>query len=162
MDKKVLALLGAGALIVLLGSYFLFFAGKSTTQNNSPTITEQTIPTISADEIGLALKPGSDGRRVVMTVTKTDDIDSLDYELSYTAKGNIPRGAIGHVDVKKGQTVTQDIYLGTCSDVCHPDSDVTNIKVVVKVNKSDGKVFQAEAKTETETSPLIFSHFGIW
>lgn len=148
MDRKVLALLGGGALVVLLGGYFLFFAGKSSDQATTPTIQEQNIPTISADEIGLALKPGRDGQRVIMEVTKTDDIESLDYELSYTAKGNLPRGAIGHVDVKQGQKVTQEIYLGTCSDVCHPDSEVSNIKIVVRVNKADGKVYQAQASTE--------------
>lgn len=147
MDRKKLALIGGGALIVLLGSYFLFFAGKSSNQNTTPAVVEQTIPTISAEEIGLSLKPGSDGHRVIMAVTKTSDISSLDYELSYTTKGNIPRGAIGHIDVKNGEKVSQEIYLGTCSDVCHPDSDVTNIKVVVKVNKTDGKVFQAQAST---------------
>lgn len=147
MNKKLLPILGAAALLVLVAGYFLFFAGKSSNEGG-PTVSEQNIPTISAESIGLSLKPGSDGHRVIMTVTKTDDIDSLDYELSYTAKGDLPRGAIGHVDVKKGQTVNQDIYLGTCSDVCHPDSDVTNIKIVVKVNKSDGKVYQAEATTE--------------
>lgn len=147
MDKKIITALGVGALLILAGSYFLFFANKSSNQPN-PTVVEQNIPTISAESIGLSLKPGSDGKRVIMTVTKTDDIDSLDYELSYTSKGDIPRGVLGHVDVKKGQTATADIYLGTCSSVCHPDSEVKNIKIVVKVNKSGGRVFQAEAKTE--------------
>ena len=137
----------AAILIVLLGGYFLFFANKSSNET-TPTIAEQNIPNISADSMGLSLKPGSDGHRVIMTVTKTDDIDSLDYELSYTSKGDIPRGVLGHVDVKKGQKATADIYLGTCSNVCHPDSDVKNIKLVVKVNKTGGKVFQAETKTE--------------
>lgn len=146
MNRKYLIIAGA-VLLVLLGGYFLFFANKSS-EENTPTISEQNIPTISAESIGLTLKPGSDGKRAIMTVTKTDNIDSLDYELSYTSKGDIPRGVLGHVDVKKGQTATADIYLGTCSNVCHPDTDVKNIKIIVKVNKSDGKVFQAEAKTE--------------
>lgn len=146
MNKKYLIVAGA-VVLVLLGGYFLFFANKSSNEN-APTVAEQNIPTISAESIGLTLKPGSDGKRVIMTVTKTNDIDSLDYELSYTSKGDIPRGVLGHVDVKKGQTATADIYLGTCSNVCHPDTDVKNIKIIVKVNKSDGKVFQAEAKTE--------------
>ncbi len=145
MNKKYL--IAGAVLLVLVGSYFLFFANKSSNQT-TPTIAEQNIPTISADSIGLTLKPGSDGKRVIMTVTKTDDINSLDYELSYTSKGDIPRGVIGHVDIKKGQTATADIYLGTCSNVCHPDSDIKNIKLVVKVNKSDGKVYQAETTTE--------------
>lgn len=146
MNKKYL-IAGAVVFVVLLGTYFLFFAGKSSNEAN-PSISEQNIPSISAESIGLSLKPGSDEHRVIMTVTKTDDIDSLDYELTYTSKGDIPRGAIGHVDVKKGQTATADIYLGTCSALCHPDSEVKNIKIVVKVNKSGGKVYQSEATTE--------------
>lgn len=147
MNKKYLIIGGIAVVIILLGGYFLFFAGKSSNQNTTSPIVEQTIPTISADSIGLTLKPGSDKQRVVMSVTKVDGINSLDYELSYTAKGNIPRGILGHVDIKDNQPATASIYLGTCSDVCHPDSDVSNIKIVVKVNKSDGKVYQAQAST---------------
>lgn len=146
MNKNLL--IGIGVLLVLLlGGYFVL-ANKNNSQNTNPQLQEQTIPTIKAEDIGLTLTPGADGHRVVIKVTKTDDIDSLDYELSYTAKGNIPRGAIGHIDVTKGSVAKADPYLGTCSDVCHPDSDVSNIKIVVKVNKSSGKVFQATATTQ--------------
>ncbi|HKC14616.1 MAG TPA: hypothetical protein VKC89_01470 [Patescibacteria group bacterium] len=144
MNKKLI--IGGLAAIILLVGGLVLFTNKSTPQTTS-TVQEQSVPTISADEIGLTLKPGSDGHRVVMAVAKTDGISSLDYELSYTAKGNLPRGAIGHIDVKSGKSVSQEIYLGTCSDVCHPDSDVTNIKLILKVTKTDGKVYQAEAKT---------------
>lgn len=147
MDKKRLIIAGVTVLILLVGGYLLLFAGKSSNQATTTPIVEQTIPTISADSIGLTLKPGSDSHRVIMTVAKTSDITSLDYELSYNAKGNIPRGVLGHVDVKSDQPATAEIYLGTCSDVCHPDSDITDIKIVVKVTKSDGKVYQAIATT---------------
>lgn len=148
MDRKRLIIAGTILIILLVGGYFLFFANKSSNQSTTPSIVEQTIPTISADSIGLTLKPGSDKQRVVMSVVKVDGINSLDYQLSYTAKGNIPRGILGTgINVKSGQPVIQDIFLGTCSDVCHPDSDVSNIKIVVKVNKSDGKIYQAEATT---------------
>ncbi len=146
MNKRILIILG-GLVILLAGGYFLFFANNTNKQATTPQIQEENIPTISAEEIGLTLKPGSDGHRVVMQVAKTDDINSLDYELSYTAKGNIPRGVIGHVDVKTGEKVSREIYLGTCSDVCHPDSEVSNIKLIVKVNKSDGKVYQTQTTT---------------
>lgn len=138
-------LIGGGILIVLLIGGLVLFTNKSTPATTS-TIQEQSVPEISADEIGLTLKPGSDKQRVVMSVSKTSDISSLDYELSYTAKGDLPRGAIGQLDVKSGKK-TAEIYLGTCSDVCHPDLDVTNIKLIVKVTKTDGKVYQAEATT---------------
>lgn len=147
MNRKTLLITGAAVLVVLIAGYFVFFAGKSSNQSATPAIVEQTIPTISADSIGLTLKPGSDSHRVVMTVSKTDDLNSLDYELTYTSKGNIPRGVLGQVSIKSGQQAVSDIYLGTCSNVCHPDSDVTDIKIIVKVTKSDGKVYQAEATT---------------
>jgi len=38
-----------------------------------------------------------------MKISKTDDISSLDYQLSYNAEVSgekVPRGTIGHVDVK--------------------------------------------------------------
>lgn len=147
MKNNKLIFLGGAIVIFLLVGGLVILSNKSTSKTTTPTIQEQSVPSISADEIGLTLKPGSDGHRVIMSVTKTSDITSLDYELSYTAKGNLPRGAIGHVDVKAGQAVSQEIYLGTCSDVCHPDSDVTDIKIIVKVTKSNGKIYQAEAKT---------------
>ena len=147
MNRKFILIGGIIVVILLVGGLVLF-ANKNNSQPTTTTsVQQESIPTISADSIGLTLRPGSDNQRVIMTISKTSDIESIDYELSYTAKGNIPRGAIGHLDVKKGQTATKELYLGTCSDVCHPDSDVTDIKVIVKVNKSDGKVYQAEAST---------------
>lgn len=146
MNRKYLVAIGVGIVVLLVGGYYLFFAGKSSTQNSS-SIVEQTVPTIPAAEIGLTLKPSSDGHKVIVTVGKTDDIASLDYELTYTSRGNIPRGVLGQLDFKRGQIATKEIYLGTCSNVCHPDSEVSDIKIVVKVGKTDGKVFQAQATT---------------
>lgn len=147
VKNNKLLLIGGVVLIVLLVGGLVLFSNKSATSSTAPTATQESVPTISADSIGLTLKPGSDSHRVVMDVSKTSDIQALDYELSYIAKGNIPRGALGHIDVKSGQKVHQEMYLGTCSDVCHPDSGVTGIKIIVKVTKTDGKIYQSEAST---------------
>ena len=69
----------------------------------------------------------------------------IDYELSYMSKGDIPRGAIGNIAIKQpGKLVKQEIPLGTCSDVCHYDQDVSNIKLILKVTKTDGTTSQVE------------------
>lgn len=147
MNRKLLIGIVAALVVVAAGGYFIF--GRSNSQTTTSGIQEQTIPTISASEIGLTLTPSADKHKIVIEVDNTKDISSIDYELSYLSKGDIPRGALGHVDVKTpGQSIKTDAYLGTCSDVCHPDSEVHNIKVIVKVNKTDGKVYQAEATTE--------------
>ena len=148
-DKKVLGLIG-GVLIFLLGGYFLFFANKTSTKTPATQeFQQQEIPTISAEELGLSLTAGADKKRVIIEITKTSDLKFLDYELSYTSKGNIPRGAIGQIEIKNpGKPIKQEIPLGTCSDVCHYDEGVSDIKLILKVTKDNGKVFQAEKRLE--------------
>jgi len=150
VNKKILIPLVAVIVLVLIGGgVYLFNARRSSSNPTDIQPTIEVIPTIIPSEIGLSLKASADGKRVIMTITNTKDLTGVDYELSYTAKGNIPRGAIGHVDIKEpGQSVNQEIVLGTCSDVCHYDQDVKSVKLVVKVTKTDGKVFQAEEKLD--------------
>jgi hypothetical protein len=92
-------------------------------------------------------------QRGTMTITKTSDISSVDYQLTYTAivTGEpVARGTIGHVDVKnKGQEISQAMVFGTCSDVCHYDAGITDVKLIVKVTKTDGKIYQAELSVPT-------------
>jgi hypothetical protein len=136
--------------IILVGASVYLLATRKATPtptNIEPTI--EVIPTLTPGEIGLTLKAGPGGRTVVMTVTKTKDLTGIDYELSYEAKGGLPRGAIGRADIKTpGEVVTQEIVLGTCSDVCHYDEGVTSVNLVVKVTKADGKVYQVEQKLD--------------
>ena len=149
-NKKILTpLIAVVVVILILGGVYLLKAKKSVTAPTEIQPTIEVIPTIAPKDIGLSLKAGADGKRVIMAISNTKDITGIDYELSYTAQGNIPRGAIGHVDIKvPGQTVSQEIVLGTCSDVCHYDLGVTSVKLVVKVTKADGKVYQTEEKLD--------------
>ena len=145
MDKKVLRILAA-VLVILLGGYFLLFANKTSTKTPATQeFQQQEIPTISAEELGLTLTSGFANKTVILTVTNTGGLKLLEYELSYTSKGNIPRGAISQIEIKNpGKPIKQEITLGTCSDVCHYDEGVSDIKLILKVTKNNGKVFQAE------------------
>lgn len=136
--------------LVLLGG-FLFFknANSSPTQVNSNILpSEAPVAKISADDLGLTLVASADMHRATMEVTKTDDIKSLDYQLTYFAEVSgekVQRGTVGNVSIKSpGETVSQDMVFGTCSDVCHYDTGITDIKLIVKVTKQDGKIYQAE------------------
>jgi len=152
MKNKNLIIAGIVILILIIigGGIFVLSSKKSVKPAETPTQTEEEILEISADEIGLKLTMASNGKGVILQVDKTEDINSLDYQLSYNSKGDIPRGAIGHIDVKiKGQPIKKDIVLGTCSDVCHYDEGVTDIKLILKVTKSDGKIYQAETSLES-------------
>lgn len=137
--------------LVLVGGFLIFKNLTANTQqavDNNVLPTEVPIPTISASSLGLTLEAGRAKQTVIVTVTNVNGISSIDYELSYLAKGDIPRGAIGSMDLKKNP-VSKEITLGTCSDVCHYDTDVKNIKVILKVTKDDGNVYQSTASLDT-------------
>lgn len=148
-NKNIVIIIALVCLIILASGGFFVLSSKKTSTIPAPTIEpqsiEEVVTTLSAEDIGLNLKTAQGNQKVIMEILNTNDISSLDYELSYASKGDIPRGAIGHLDVKtKGQPVRQEIVLGTCSDVCHYDQEVSNIKLTLKVNKTDGNVYSVE------------------
>ena len=137
--------------IVLAGVFFVIRSLNNPANqqtNENPSATDQPILKIAPADLGITLTAGAGNKTAILGVTDTKDITSLDYELSYMATVNgaqVARGAIGHIDIKtKGKPVKQEITLGTCSDVCHYDVGVTDIKVTLKINKSDGKTYQAD------------------
>ena len=149
--QKVIIFIIAIVLVVLGGGYYLLSTNEVTPKPviAEPQKTEDTILTISPEELGLTLTAGVDKKRVIMEITNLKDLSSLDYELSYTSKGNIPRGAIGNIEVKsKDKLVKKEIVLGTCSDVCHYDLEVSDIKLILKVTKTDGKVYESQKTLE--------------
>ena len=146
INKKSLIIAVAVVVVVLVGIsvYILSTKKAAPVQTQEPGTEMETVPVISPKELGLTIEMGPDGKRVIMKIKNTKDITGVDYELSYISTGGIPRGAIGHADVKEGQPVLQEIVLGTCSDVCHYDTDVKDIKLVVKITKTDNKIYQSE------------------
>jgi len=148
-NKKVIIALIVFVLIVLLGvGFFLLSSNKDTPEQavvEEETPIEETVDVLSPQDIGLVLTKNINNAKVIMEIGKTDDILSLDYELSYIAKGDIPRGVIGRIENKSsGKPIKQEIVLGTCSDVCHYDEDVTNITLLLKVVKKDNAVYSVE------------------
>ncbi len=146
--------IAVGALVIFVVLAGLFFVIKrslnnsaSTQVNSTPSPTQETIQSINPADLGITLTAGAGNKTAILTVAKTGEIISLDYELSYMATVNgaqVSRGAIGHIDIKqKGRPVTQEITLGTCSDVCHYDVGISNIKLTLKINKTDGKTYQS-------------------
>jgi hypothetical protein len=146
MKNRNLIIILVVGLVVLVGLGILIFSGKKPAP--APVVqvpTEEVVSTMKPEEIDLSLEMSPDNKKVVFEIANTEKLTSLDYELSYTSKGDVPRGAIGHIDIKQaGKTVTQDVTLGTCSDVCHYDQDVANVKLILKVVKTDGSVSQVE------------------
>ena len=150
MKNKNLIIYLVIGLVVLVGGFLVLSGNKKAAPVQiDQTPSEEKITTIKPEDIGLSLTASNDNRKVIIEVANTKNISGLDYELSYISKGDIPRGAIGHIDIKvAGKTVTQEITLGTCSDVCHYDEGVSDIKLILKVAKTDGTVSQVSKSLE--------------
>lgn len=144
-NKKILITVIAVVVLIIVGTtVYVLTQNKQSGEVIEEEIVQE-IPKIDASEIGLTLEAGADGNRVIMTITETEDLTAVDYELSYLAEEDIPRGTIGHVDVEEpGEVIEQEMILGTCSDVCHYDEGVSKVDLLVKITKTDGKVYQIE------------------
>ncbi len=153
LNKYKFLILGILTILFLLGgAYYFFSANKSSKPSEViPEPTKEIIPTIIPKDLGLTLMARSDKRAIKFEITNIKDITSLDYEISYVTKGNIPRGAIGHIEVKPTdkKIETNYIELGTCSSgKCKYDEGVSKVFLIIKIIKADGKVYQAEQSLE--------------
>lgn len=151
MEQKKILIIGGVVLVVLaVGGYFVFSKKSPSLPVEQKAVVEEeqvVISTIAPDELGLTFTARSDGKAVKFAISNPAGIQSVDYEISYLAKGDIPRGAIGHVEVKASDSKisTNYIDLGTCSSgKCKYDEGVTEVKLVLKIEKDDGKTYSTE------------------
>lgn len=145
-----IALAFGAAILVVIAAVFFITKNSAKKAAPAPTQFDDQILTLNPDDIGLNLSIITSGKfannGVEVRISKITDISSIDYQMEYIAKGDIPRGAIGHVDIKPTDTqFTQQLPFGTCSDKCHFDEDVKDVKITLKVIKKDGKAYSVEA-----------------
>jgi hypothetical protein len=109
----------------------------------TPTI---VLPTISED-IKVDLIPRSDKRSVTLKISGiTDEIEMIEYELTYLTASKLARGVLGRIAVETNEiSITRDdIVLGTCSSgSCVYDEGVTSIDLTLKFTTTSGpRIFQ--------------------
>ena len=151
MKNKNLLTIGTIVLVVLGGFFFFNTGKKPETASVFPTPEEQAVPTLSSQDLGLTFNARSDNKAVKFSIKNASDIESVEYEISYLAKGDIPRGAIGSATPKGGSIDTNYIDLGTCSSgKCKYDEGVHDLKLLLKITKKDGKVYQTEQTLEVQ------------
>jgi hypothetical protein len=162
MNKKVGIIVGVLIVLLLLGGGGYMVMSKKGAAGPTPAVGQDSmvVGTLSPEDIGLELKPTSDGKKLRILVSKVQDIKRLDYEVTYEA--DIPaseqvegedaetrttRGFSGEADIKSGESKyeSKDFDLGSCSrNICRYDTGVEEIKILMKVTKNDGKVYQVE------------------
>lgn len=153
-QKKIAIFGGIGiiVIVILIGVYLVFskktpVSPAEQAQQQQQEEEQTVVLTIAPDDLGLSFIARTDGKAVKFSIKNPAGIQSIDYEISYLAKGDIPRGAIGHVDIKPSDSTisTNYIDLGTCSSgKCKYDEGVTSVKLVLKIVKDDGKNYSTE------------------
>ena len=92
----------------------------------------EILPTV--DSSVLVDLVSKDKKEAVLTIKNIPNRTSaIEYELSYFAKGDLPKGVLGTINVEGEKEVERRITLGTCSSgSCVYDQGVTSIKVNLK------------------------------
>lgn len=156
MGKNKLLIPGIIVLILVIGGgayHFLSSSSKPQTAQSTPSVTEEVVPTINPTDLGLTFTARKDNKAVKFEIANVSGIASVDYEISYTASGNVPRGVLGHLDVKPTDKTLQTDYLdlGTCSSgVCKYDTGVTSVDLILKITKTDGNTYSSQTSLSLE------------
>lgn len=129
--------------------------GKPAEEEQMQSLDEEVI-TLKPEDVGLKLVASANKRQVKFSLEKASDIKSIEYELSYEADstggsdegdgGRITRGVAGE-DTLDGDSTYESKYLdlGSCSSgTCRYDKGVTKVHLLLKLTKSDNKVYQVE------------------
>jgi hypothetical protein len=151
-DNKILLIVGAVVLLLLVaGGAFALMGKGSKPQETVEETEESAIPTLSKEELGLSMKLSPDNNKVMFQIDKAEDIKHIEYEITYDADSTedesvkVPKGITGDEDVTGSPFKTDFLVLGTCSkNVCRYDTGIEEIKLLAKITKKDGKVYQAE------------------
>lgn len=128
-------------ILVIVGFLAMRMKKQPVVETTEPEATPtMAFPTVT-DSIHVDLKPKAGVQSVVLSVTGlTPDIQSIEYELTYTTAAGLPRGVLGKIQLKGEKEVSRDdIVLGTCSSGhCVYDTGVTSVNLTLKLNSESG------------------------
>lgn len=150
-NQQKYVIFGGVVLLLIIGGFIMMGRGGSSVSENGsqeevlpdtvayPTVDASVIVELTADRLK---------REVTLDITGVPTgTESIEYELSYLAEGDLPKGVIGTIDVEGKSTVQKTgITLGTCSSgACVYDKGVESVRVSLKFNLPDGpQIFEKE------------------
>ncbi|KKQ34421.1 MAG: hypothetical protein US51_C0040G0002 [Microgenomates group bacterium GW2011_GWA2_37_6] len=149
-NKKVLAAVAVFLILAVLGGA-LFLTRSKNASPVSPTesIVDSELPTLDPSDIGMVVTLRPDGKALMFEIAKADDIQTIEYTIEYEKEiegERVPEGIFGLMNIgQDGITKTDYREFGTCSSGrCRYDNVVSDITIILKVTKKDGKEYQVE------------------
>jgi hypothetical protein len=156
MNKKIGIIVGVLVLVLLLGGGVIVLTSKKgPTPTPTPEV-QQTVGELSPEDIGLKLELRDDSKAIRFTAGKLADVSLLEWEFYYEADvplservageevGKVTQSFGGDTKVKSGSFTSEYRELGTCSAKCRYDTGVEEVKILMKVTKKDGSLYQVE------------------
>ncbi|HUD45113.1 MAG TPA: hypothetical protein VMR41_06220 [Patescibacteria group bacterium] len=161
----LIAIVAVLILLVVGGGGYFFLSSHNNAANSNTTADAQddqtpTAGNLQPSDIGLQLVLRADNQAIKFTANKLDGVKTLEWTFTYDA--DIP--ASDQTADNAGSKVTQEFgsdspvnvegkssydsgfrELGTCSSGhCRYDTGITSVSLVMKVTKTDGKVYQIQ------------------
>ncbi len=163
-NKQVMIAIAAVVIVLLgVGGYLVLAQKNSKPPVDNSLISEDAIK-IPASDIGLTMELSADEKKVRFTATKLDGVKSLEWTFNYdadippdqqseadgAAKVSQAFGSLEPVDVEGKSSYSSEYReLGTCSSGhCRYDTGIEKVNLVLKMTKTDGKVYQIEDSIE--------------
>lgn len=164
-NKTFIIAIVAVVIVLLLGVGGFMFVNHNLTQGQSDDQTQNLdvdAIKLKPEDIGLKLVASPNKKQVKFIINKTEGITKIEYELSYKANSagsadsedgeegapaQINRGVAGDATITSpGKPYESDFLdLGSCSSgTCRYDTGVTSVHLLLKLTKTDGKLYQVE------------------
>ncbi len=151
-NKKLLAAVAVFLVLAVLGGVFFISRNKSITSNDidiEDGIAGSELPTLDPSDIGMVVTIRPDGKALMFEIKKASDIQGIEYTIEYEKEidgERVPEGIFGLMNIAEdGITKTDYREFGTCSSGrCRYDNVVSDITIILKVTKKDGKEYQVE------------------
>lgn len=149
--KKYLPILIIGAILLILVIFLFKLISKPKTSDGEVAATPAPIGK-SLDTLAENLRPKveiksrADNKALIVTFSNLKNFSSLQYELSYLTKDEIPQGVIGSPITLAGEdSIEKELLLGTCSGTvtlkCRYDEDVHQISLSIKYLDQSGTTY---------------------
>jgi len=149
-NKKLLAIIGVLAAILVVGGIFMAVRGQNSSSTEDEDISIGAgLPELSPEEIGMKVTVREDKNALMFELTKADDIEKVEYTIEYEAEtedGVANQGIFGEMNIgKDGITKTEFREFGSCSaGRCRYDDVISDITINLKVTKKDGKEYAVQ------------------
>lgn len=159
-NKKILGVIAVFVILILVGGgFFLIKSNNSSSDSASPDdqFASEDLPSLSPEDIGMIVTVRKDNKALMFELTKADDIKHVEYTIEYNKDidgETVPEGIFGVMNISEdGITKTDFREFGTCSaGKCRYDNVNSDVTIVLKVTKKDGRDYQVKKVVKIEKS----------